>query len=376
MTSLATPLLPLIRSDFDLDYTKSGVVISAFTLAYGLGHLPAGWLSDRFGPRIMVTIGIAGVAVAGLLVGLSHTYTLLLVFLALMGALGGSYHPAAPAMVATSVETGRRGGALGIHMIGGGASQFLTPLIAAVIAVLWDWRGAYIVLAGPAFLFGIIFYVFVKRRQAGTEAATASIAVNKTPPLVGTRRLLIWFIILTTTTQALFFSTQSFIPLFLVDHYGISKEAAAASMSIVYSSGFWAGAVGGHLSDRWGRIPVLLAICFLLAPVIYLLNLAPYGFFSGLLLVFLGVVMYTRMTITEAFVVDQTSVRHRSTILGICQFTGMEAGDILAPVLGYLIDRYGFYTTFTVVAVTVFVITVVCTIPLLANRESPRLSKV
>ncbi len=73
-TSITVPLIPFIRSAFDLDYTQSGLVISAFTLACGIGQLPAGWLADRIEPRKLLTVGISGVALAGILVGLSQTY--------------------------------------------------------------------------------------------------------------------------------------------------------------------------------------------------------------------------------------------------------------------------------------------------------------
>ena len=41
-TVLIVPLLPFIRNYFALDYTQAGLVISAFTLSYGVGQLPAG----------------------------------------------------------------------------------------------------------------------------------------------------------------------------------------------------------------------------------------------------------------------------------------------------------------------------------------------
>ena len=104
VNALPVPLLPLIRDSFALDYTRSGLVISAFSLSYGIGQLPGGWLADRIGPRILITIGICGVALAGLLVGLSQTYIMMLVFLALMGVLGGGYHPASAPLISASVE--------------------------------------------------------------------------------------------------------------------------------------------------------------------------------------------------------------------------------------------------------------------------------
>ena len=88
-----------MRDEFGLDYTRSGLVISAFSLFYGISQLPAGWLADRFGPRILITIGICGVALSGLFIGLSANYIMLIVCMALMGILGGGYHPAAPPLI-------------------------------------------------------------------------------------------------------------------------------------------------------------------------------------------------------------------------------------------------------------------------------------
>lgn len=113
VTALPIPLLPLIRDDFALDYTQSGLVLSAFTLSYGVSQLLGGWLADRIGPRILITMGICGVALGGLLVGLSQTYVMMIAFLVLMGLLGGGYHPASPPLISTLVEPKNRGRALG-----------------------------------------------------------------------------------------------------------------------------------------------------------------------------------------------------------------------------------------------------------------------
>ena len=138
LTALPTPLLPMIRSDFNLDYTQAGMVVSAFSLAYGFGSLPSGWVTDYVGARIMITIGTCGVAVAGGLVGLSPAFMVLLAFMALMGLAAGGYHPAAPPIISASVPAEKRGRALGLHTIGGGASYFLAPILAAWIA---SWGG-------------------------------------------------------------------------------------------------------------------------------------------------------------------------------------------------------------------------------------------
>jgi len=372
VTALPVPLTPFIRDDFLLDYTQAGWVVGAFTIAYGIGQLPAGWLADRIGPRIVVTIGICGVAVAGLLVGLSQTYIMALVFLALMGIAGGGYHPAAPPIIASSVEPENRGRALGFHMMGGSASFFLAPIIAAAIAAVWGWRGSFIGLAVPAMVFGLAFYVLMGRRIAAKKAETKTTASqNEAPSPPGRWRRLVWFIILSTSTQAVAFSVISFIPLFLVDHFGVSEAIAARSMALIYGVGLVAGPLAGYLSDRLGRVPMVLAVCFMVGPVIYLLNLVPYGPYgigNGALLVLIGVFMYVRMPLSEAYIVGQTSERYRSTILGIYYFSSMEGGGVLTPVIGYLIDNFGFYTSFTIAGAVVLGVTLVCSIVLWGDR--------
>ena len=87
VTALPVPLLPFIRDEFALDYTRAGLVISAFGIVYGASQLPAGWLADRIGARLLISAGIIGVAVTGLLVGLSQTYLMLIIFLVLIIAV-------------------------------------------------------------------------------------------------------------------------------------------------------------------------------------------------------------------------------------------------------------------------------------------------
>ena len=89
MTALLTPLLPFIRNDFALNYTQDGWLLMSYNLAYGIGQLPGGWLADRIGNRIVLTIGVAGIAVIGLLIGLAPNLVILIALLAILGLAGG-----------------------------------------------------------------------------------------------------------------------------------------------------------------------------------------------------------------------------------------------------------------------------------------------
>lgn len=190
------PLLPFIRNEFNLSYTRASFVTSAFALANGTGQLPAGFLADRIGPRVLILVGTLGVAAGGVLVGLSQTYIMLLVCLVFMGLLAGGYHPASTPLISASVEPKQRGRALGFHLIGGNLGFAVTPVIAAAIAATWNWRASFFWLAAPTAIFGLFFFVYLTRRSRGIEAGAAGkgFEEDEEPPPPGNIRRLVAFL--------------------------------------------------------------------------------------------------------------------------------------------------------------------------------------
>lgn len=370
LAALLIPLLPFIRDDFALNYIQVGWLASAFTLSYGISQLPAGWLADRIGPRVVITIGISGVALSGLLVGFSPTYIMLVFFLVLLGVTGGGYHPASAPLISASVEPRNQGRALGLHQLGGSASFFLTPLIVGAIATALGWRGSFIAIAIPTIVFGIVFYVLLGRlghtKKTEPRIPKSHTETSSTPDRL---RQMVALLILNIAGIALIISIISFIPLFLVDHFSVSEEEAAFLLAFAYSGGLWAGPLGGYLSDRLGRVPVILTVGLIAGPIIYLLNLVPFGWGIYMVLIAIGVALNLSLPATEGYIISHTSERNRSTILGI-YYVGSRGGTgVITPVLGYLIDRLGFHTSFTIVSATLVAVALGCSIFLWGNRD-------
>lgn len=369
VSALLTPLLPFIRDELVLDYTQAGVLFSAFNISYGLSQLPAGWLADRIGPRLTLTIGVAGVAAAGLLAGLSQTYLMLAGVLVLMGLAGGGYHPSAAPLVSASVEPKNRGRALGIHQVGGTVSFFLAPIIAASIAGALGWRGTFITLSIPTIAFGLVFYALLGRMGQTSRPKPASTAPTEALPVQVNRRRLMAFLILGIASMVLIYSTITFIPLYVVDHLGASKEIGATMVALVFSGGIWAGPLGGYLSDRIGRVPVLLAVGLIGGPAIYLMTLTSYGLALWAILIIIGMAMHLGMPVVEAYIISHTPEHRRSTVLGIYYLGSRGGPGVMAPVIGYFIDNYGFTTSFSLVAAAIIAVTLFCAMLLWGNRN-------
>ena len=90
---------------------------------------------------------------------------------------------------------------------------------------------------------------------------------------------------------------------------------------------------------------------------------------GGALLAALGITIYARMPAAEAYLIGQTSERNRSTILGIYYFSAMEGNGVLTPVMGHLIDQFGFYRSFSIASIALVVMTLVCAIWLWDIRD-------
>jgi len=218
-------------------------------------------------------------------------------------------------------------------------------------------------------VFGIIFYSILKRhvtiKKLGDKASSPLNQVQTEPHHI---RRLVSTIVVSNFAMATITSIISFMPLYAVDRLGFNKEAAAALIAIAYSGGFWAHPLGGYLADRFGRVPVILSACFAAGPAIYLLSVVTQGLGISALLVILGTLLFLRMPAAESYVVSHTSARHRSFILGIYFFGNVEGVGLITPVLGYLIDHYGFNASFTIAGTVLFIVTVVCAILLRGSR--------
>ena len=367
--AMLRPLMPMIRTDLSLSYTQAGLVMSVFYITSGISQLPAGWLADRFESRLMVVVSVSGTALAGFFIGLSHSLTALIVFLVLAAIMGGGYHPASSAAISSSVPSEYRGRALGLHFVGGSAAFWIVPLLAAPIAVAWGWHGSYLTLTAPTVILGILLYILIGRQGKTQVRETPQVDsdIGTTPDRIRWGQLAP-FIILSVATGTMVQSVLSYLSLYAVDNLGITEAVAAMLMAITPAMGLFAAPVGGYLSDRFGGIPVLLTTSFLAIPLVYLLGVTPNVATLAALMVAIGLVSNARMPISESYIAGNTPQRRRATVLGLYFFAGTEVSGLLTPVVGNLIDRFGFYSSFTITSVSMAAVITVCALFLWKNR--------
>jgi FSR family fosmidomycin resistance protein-like MFS transporter len=364
VSAVFTPLLPYIRETLAIDYTRTGLLVAAFNISYGVGQFPGGWLADRWGFARLVTIGISGVALCGILAGLSPSFWFLAAVLGIMGVLGGGYHPAASPLISTRVAETFRGRALGIHQTGGSASWFLAPLIAGGIAEALGWRGAFLAVSVPTLLFGLLLYILLNRNPSEEISSETE---EDEGGVMGRLGSMLPVMLLSIINQFMVFSVLTFVPLFIVDHLGGSKAAGAVMLSIANSAGLWAGLLGGFLSDRIGKVPIIVAPAVIAGPLIYLLGQATLAWSIYPVLLLLGMSQYMVMPVTESYLITHSPKKRRSTFMGLYYALSRGGPGLAAPVIGILIDRYRFQTAFLAVAGFMVAVLLGCSLIILLN---------
>src|SRR5262245_26557905 len=106
---VVAPAIPEFAHSFGVSKTAVGAVISAFALMRFVSALGCGRLVDAVGERIILTLGIAIVAVSTGLAGLSQTYTQLLLLRGIGGVGSAMFTVSAFALLFRVVDGANRG---------------------------------------------------------------------------------------------------------------------------------------------------------------------------------------------------------------------------------------------------------------------------
>lgn len=137
-----------ISAEYGLGNQRLGWVFSAFLIGYAGFQVPAGWLASRFGPRLIITLGVIwwGITTALTTIippGIAQAVMLLIAVRFLLGAGESVIYPAANQLVARWVPMQERGFVNGLIFAGVGAGSGFTPPLLAFLILNHGWRSAF-----------------------------------------------------------------------------------------------------------------------------------------------------------------------------------------------------------------------------------------
>lgn len=150
---IISPVLPLFAKTFGVGAALAGLTISIFGLARLLTNLPAGFLSDRFGRRMLLVGGPVIVTVSSILSGLSPEFWVLIVFRFVAGVGSAMYMTGAMVLLADITTPGNRGRVMSLYQGSILLGVSLGPAVGGGVAELAGVRAPFYavgILAGVA----------------------------------------------------------------------------------------------------------------------------------------------------------------------------------------------------------------------------------
>jgi MFS family permease len=126
-----------IREDLELTQSQIADFLSAFFWSYALAQVPSGWLSDRYGSRIMLVVYILSWSLFTALIGAAPSFILLLSARLLCGLGQAGAYPTSASVVSKWVPFSNRGTASALVAFGGRVGGFIAPLLTAFLILLF-----------------------------------------------------------------------------------------------------------------------------------------------------------------------------------------------------------------------------------------------
>ncbi|MGB9177033.1 MAG: MFS transporter [Methanoregula sp.] len=242
-------ILPLLITQNGYSYLAAALLVTAYNVTSSFTQPVIGWLSDKRGLTISVSISLFISAVFVALFGVAKDYYLIMAF-AILAALGHAcFHPTALSIVSRLCIRENRGQITSYFVVGGNIGYAIGPLLTGVL--VW-WLGL------PGLLFLIIpaiVMVFVLRilLPGGITAAKEAHAVpEEVPADVPSKRPFVILMVASIFRAWAIFAALTFLPTYLVSQ-GYTLVTASLIMTLMLLCGVAGQVAGGRISDRFGR---------------------------------------------------------------------------------------------------------------------------
>jgi ACS family hexuronate transporter-like MFS transporter len=365
-------LAPTLRTDIGWTDQEYGYISAAFTLAYAIGFLFAGWFIDRVGTRLGYALYLTVWSLAAAAHALVRSaFGFGLARFALGIGESGNF-PAAIKTVAEWFPQKERATATGIFNAGSNVGAILAPLLVPWIALTWGWQEAF-VITGLSGLIWIAFWFPLYRRPSEhpkvskRELQHIESDPPDTPAKIPWVRLLslkqTWaFSIGKFLTDAIWWFYLFWFPLFMNDRFGVDLRTIGLPMIVVYLLADVGSVGGGWFSSalikrNWtvngARKTAMLICALLILPV----AIAPHVQGPWVAVILIGVAAAAHQGFSANIFTTTSDMFPRKavgSVVGIGGFAGAMGGFFMNLGAGWLKQNTGSYEIMFAIAAVVY----------------------
>lgn len=340
--SLIPALYPLLKAEFDLDFAQIGLITLAFQLTASLLQPTVGFYTDKRPQPYSLALGMGSTLMGLLLLSVANSYTVVLIAAALIGTGSAIFHPEA-SRVARMASGGRYGTAQALFQVGGNAGQAIGPLLAAFIvlpygqgAIAWVSMAALIAMA---FLTRIGMWYGANLRPS-KKVTSSNLESQETVLPRGRVLFLITVLMVLLFSKNVYTSSlTSFFTFYLIERFDLPVKAAQIQLFIFMAAIAVGTLIGGTLTDRIGRRPMIWISILGVLPFTMAL---PYAdlFWTGVLIIIIGLITASAFPAVLVYAHEVMPGRV-GLVSGMFFGFAFGLGGLGAAIMGGLADVYG-----------------------------------
>jgi len=336
---------------------------------YGAFSLPQGWIAQRVGRPMLITVFFLGTGMSMMATAFSGSPAVLAVTLGATGLFAAIYHPIGTAMLVDAAGE-RPGRAIGINGVFGNIGVGLAPVVTAFLATQAGWRTAFIV---PGVVCTALGFWWM-RLPAPEAAAKRAAATFPEIPRHLVRRAVIVLLLIAVVSGLVFNAFTLLLPKLIEERLGGDPRllplvglAAFAAMLCGAATQFTVG----RLIDRTTLRRVFLPISALLVPGLLAVTWAQ----GWLVLPFAAMVaaaIFGQVTVNETMTARYISPALRTRMYSVRFFVGFIGAAAAAPMVASLHERTGSLATATLVMAALAFVTFLWALAFPDRREELR----
>src|SRR5258705_42 len=301
MQSLIPAIYPILKQNFQLDFTQVGLITFVLQLTGALLQPIVGLYSDRHPRPYALATGMGFTLLGMILLSRAGSFPMVLAATSLVGLGSSIFHPESSRM-ARAASGGRHGFAQSFFQVGGNFGSALGPLLAAFI-VLRNGQSS-IAWFSIAALVAMMFLVRVGGWYKGSGAMHAARrAASARHDAVSSRQVVTAVLILLALLFSKFVylaSLGSYYTFYLISRFGLTVQSAQIHLFVFLGAVAAGTIVGGPVGDRIGRRQVILASILGVLPFTLAL---PYAnlFWTRVLTVIIGMVLASAFSVIVVY---------------------------------------------------------------------------
>ena len=252
------PALPSIGKDLSAENNVVQLSLLFFFIPFAIFQLLYGPLSDMWGRKAPLYIGIGLFAVASVGAATASNIETLIAFRFLQG-IGGAAGMVVPRAIVRDMHTGVQAARLmSLLMLVFSISPILAPLTGSAVIAFYGWRGVFWAVTIAAIIGLVLLSTQLEetrskedRSQSGLGSAMAAYRL-----LLGDRNFLTLSFIggLGISSFLVYLANSPFI---LIDHYGLTPTEYSFAFSVNAVSFFTVSQLTGWLGERFGLLRVM-----------------------------------------------------------------------------------------------------------------------